>query len=111
MEGLLDPTLWITVLIISLLGVVAKLAYYNVGKRGEDSVLEHIPRITPERWDSLATSYAKRGSVMLLLASIPIAGSAITVAAGAFETRVGIFVILVLISNLIRNWFLMFVLG
>jgi hypothetical protein len=54
MEGLLDPTIWIMVLIVSLLGVVTKRAYYNVGKRGRDSALEHIPRITPERWDSLA---------------------------------------------------------
>jgi membrane protein DedA with SNARE-associated domain len=111
MEGLLDPTMWIMVLIVSLVGVVTKLAYYNVGKRGRDSVLEHIPRITPERWESLETSYEKRGSIMLLLASIPIVGSAIAAAAGTFEARVGTFVILVLISNLIRNWLLVFVFG
>jgi membrane protein YqaA with SNARE-associated domain len=111
MEGLLDPTMWIMVLIVSMVGVIAKLAYYNIGKRGRDSVLEHIPKITPERWDSLATTYAKRGSVLLLLASIPIAGSAMTAAAGAFETRVGTFVILVFISNFIRNWLLVIVFG
>ena len=111
MEGLIDPTMWIMVLIVSLVGVATKLAYYNIGKRGKDSVLEHIPRITPERWESLGASYEKRGSVMLLLASIPVIGSAIAAAAGAFEARVGMFVVLVLISNLIRNWLLVIVFG
>ena len=111
MKGLVDPTIWLMVFIVSLVGVVTKLAYYNVGKRGKDSALEHIPRITPERWESLEATYLKRGSLMLLLASIPIVGSAITAAAGAFQTRMVTFVILVLISNLVRNWILVFVFG
>jgi membrane protein YqaA with SNARE-associated domain len=111
MEGFTDSTMWTMILVVSLVGIFTKLAYYNVGKLGRDSALEHIPRITPERWESLEATYTKRGSVMLLLASIPIIGSAITAAAGAFETRLATFVILVLISNLIRNCLLVFVFG
>ena len=99
------------VFIVSLVGVVTKLVYYNVGKLGKDAVLEHIPRMTPENWESLEANYKKRGSVMLLLASIPVIGSATAAGAGAFETRIGTFVVLVFISNLIRNWLLIFVLG
>ncbi|HUS94064.1 MAG TPA: hypothetical protein VMZ24_02680 [Patescibacteria group bacterium] len=111
MTGLIDSSMWTMVIIVSLLGVFTKLAYYNIGKRGKDSALEHIPRVTPEQWERLEVGYQKRGSVILLLASIPVVGSAITAVAGAFETGMATFVILVLISNLIRNWLLVVVFG
>lgn len=111
MDGLADPTMWIIVFIVSLLGVVTKYAYYKVGKLGKDSALEHIPRITPEQWDRMEATYQNRGSLMLLFAGIPVIGSGLAAAAGAFETRLGLFVILVMISNLIRNWLLVFVFG
>ncbi len=111
MTGLIDSSMWTVVIIVSFLGVFTKLAYYNIGKLGKDSAVEHIPQVTPEQWQRLEEGYQKRGSVILLLASIPVVGSAITAVAGAFETGLATFVILVLISNLVRNWLLVVIFG
>ena len=103
MDGLTDPKMWIIVFIVSLLCVVTKYAYYKVRMLGKNSALEHIPRITPEQRDRLEANYQNRGSFMLLFSSIPVIGSGLAAAIGAFETRLGLFVILVMISNQICN--------
>lgn len=111
MDKLLDPTLWLMVLIVSIVGVGTKLVYYRIGNLGKESVVEHVPRLTSERWEQVKSHYYHRGAITLLLASIPVIGSAVAAAAGVFSTSIGKFVILVLVSNLIRNWVLIFIFG
>jgi membrane protein YqaA with SNARE-associated domain len=111
MDKLLDPTLWFMVIVVSIVGVATKLVYYRIGSRGKDSVVDHVPRLTPERWEQVKEQYNHRGALALLLASIPVIGSALAAAAGVFSTSLGTFVILVLVSNLIRNWIIVFLFG
>ena len=111
MASLTDPKLWLMVLIISLVGVLTKLVYYRIGKQGSDAVMEHVPNMTPDKWVGVEERYQVYGSRALLLTSVPGLGSAIAAAAGIMNTRMGTFIILVLISNLIRNWLLVFVFG
>lgn len=111
MVNILTPQVWLMVIIVSLLGVFNKLIYFGIGKQGRKAILEHVPRMTPEKWESIEQSYQDKGVVVLLLASIPIIGSALTAAAGAFGTSQATVIVLVLASNLIRNWLLAVILG
>lgn len=108
---LTDPQLWLVVLVISAVGVLTKLAYYSVGRKGKDTVIEHVPKLTPERFEDLNARYERTGPRILLFASVPGVGSALTAIAGVIGIRIATFIFWVAISTLIRNWFLLIVFG
>lgn len=103
--------LWLMIIVISVIGVLTKMVYFEIGKGGREAVLEHVPRLEPERLKSLEERFMKSGSRLLLLSSIPGIGSAIAASAGLFRTPLLTFVVLVLVSNLIRNGLLILVFG
>ena len=106
MELLLDPTAWLIVLLLSVLGVVGNLALYQVGKRGLDSIRERFPQVKEEQWLRVKKLYDQHGSLALLLSGVPVLGSLLTTAAGAFNVRLFPFVVLVFVAKLVRNWLL-----
>lgn len=103
--------LWFMVIVISAVGVLTKMVFFEIGKGGREAMLEHVPRLEPERLQSLEERYTRSGSRLLLLSSIPGIGSAIAASAGLFRTPLLTFILLVLISNLIRNGLLIFIFG
>lgn len=111
MDNLGNLGLWGMVIIISLVDVLTKLVYFKIGEGGRDAILEHIPKLEPERLVEIEGRYASGGSRILLLSSIPAIGSAIAAAAGLLETPLLTFIVLVLISNLVRNTLVVFVFG
>jgi membrane protein YqaA with SNARE-associated domain len=111
MDNLSDLGPWSLVIIISLIGLLTKLVYFKIGNGGREAILEHIPKLEPERLADIENRYENGGSSILLLSSVPAVGSAIAAAAGMLETPVITFVVLVLISNLVRNTLVVFVFG
>lgn len=111
MNDLGDFGLWSMVVIISLVGVLTKLVYFKIGKGGREAILEHIPKLEPERLESIEERFKNGGSPILLLSSIPGLGSAIAASAGLLHTPLLTFIVLVLISNLIRNGLVVIVFG
>lgn len=111
MHSLSDLGLWGMVIIISVVGVLTKLVYFKIGMGGRKAILEHIPKLEPERLAEIEERFQHGGARILLLSSIPAIGSAIAAAAGLLETPVPTFVILVFVSNLIRNGLVLFVFG
>ncbi len=101
---LLDPRAWLIVVAFTGLGLVGNLALYEVGKKGVDSIRERFPSIKPERWERVEGLYDKYGGRVLLLSGLPVLGSMLTTAAGAFDVRLFTFVVFVFISKLVRNW-------
>jgi len=101
--------LWIGVILISLVGVLTKLVYFKIGEEGRQAILEHVPRLEPEQLESIEKRFQEGGPGILLLSSIPGLGSAIAAAAGLLETPLAKFIVLVLISNLVRNFLLVVV--
>lgn len=95
--------LWAIVLAISVVGVLAKLVYFRIGKGGREIILEHMPSLEQDKLASIEEHFERDRSVMLLLVSIPGLGSVIAATAGLLETPVVLFILLVLVSNLIRN--------
>ncbi len=107
MDLLLEPLAWLLVILVSVLGVIGNLALYSVGKRGYDAVRDRFPQIKRERWERVATLYERHGSLALLLSGVPVLGSLLTTAAGAFGVRLPVFVLFVFIAKCVRNWLIL----
>jgi membrane protein YqaA with SNARE-associated domain len=104
LDLLFEPLVWLLVVLLSVLGVFGNLALYGVGKRGYDAVRERFPRVKPERWERVAKLFDDHGALALLLSGVPVMGSLLTTAAGAFGVRVPVFVLFVFIAKFVRNW-------
>jgi membrane protein YqaA with SNARE-associated domain len=65
----------------------------------------------PERAKEFHSLYDRWGSFLLLLASVPVIGSVMTVLGGVSDVALPLFIVLVVISNLVRNWLVVFVSG
>jgi membrane protein YqaA with SNARE-associated domain len=103
---LLDPTAWLIVVALSILGSIGNLALYQVGKQGVDAIRQRFPRIKDEQWLRVKGLYDRYGAWILLLSGIPVLGSMVTTAAGAFDVPRPMFLLLVTISKMLRNWLL-----
>jgi membrane protein DedA with SNARE-associated domain len=108
---LTDLRLWLIVLAVSTIGVADKLVYYYAGQRGGQDALNKIHGFTPERAQKLHNLYDRWGSILLLLASVPVIGSAMTVLGGVGGVSRNLFIVLVSISNLVRNWLIVILSG
>ncbi len=104
MSLLLDVKIWLLILLISILGTVAALSFYYLGKRGTKAVLERFPQLKEERWEEVQHLYQEHGTGLLLLSSIPMVGGLLITAAGAFGVGVFTFFLWVLVSRVARNW-------
>ena len=105
---MLEVKIWVLVAVLSVVGTVATLAYYYLGKEGYEAVLKRFPEIKQERWDRVASLYDRYGAVLLFLSSIPMVGMLLTTVAGAVGIRVAVFFLWVLIGRLTRNVVLLF---
>jgi membrane protein YqaA with SNARE-associated domain len=108
---LLEPVAWLIVVILSLLGSIGNLALYEVGRQGVGAIRKRFPRIKDEHWQRVKGLYDNFGGWVLLLSGIPVLGSLLTTAAGAFGVPRPAFLILVTIGKMWRNWLLVILLA
>ncbi len=101
---LTNPSLWLVVLALTLFGVADRLVFHQAGKRGGKAALDKVHGYTPERADDLHSLYERWGSLLLLLTAVPVIGSAMTVLAGISGVAIPLFIVLAVISYLVRNW-------
>lgn len=106
MDLILDPIAWLIIIALSILGSVGNLALYQVGKQGIDAIRKRFPRIKDEQWLRVEGFYDRLGGWVLLLAGVPVMGSLLTTAAGAFGVPRPAFLVLVTFGKLWRNWLL-----
>lgn len=95
--------MWGIVVGLSVLGAVAALTYYYLGKEGYEAVLKRFPEIKQEQWERVISLYDRHGAVLLFFSSIPLIGLLFTTAAGAVGLRVVVVFLWVLIGRLARN--------
>lgn len=86
--------------------MAGNLALCQIGKRGVDAIHERFPQVKPEQWQRDKRLYDQHGSLALLLSGVPVLGSLLTTAAGAFNVRPFTFVVLVFVATLVRSWLL-----
>ena len=101
---LTNPTLWLVVLALTIVGVADRLVFYYAGKRGGQNALDKVHGYSPERVNQLHSLHKRWGSMLFLIASIPVIGSSLTVLCGMKGVSLPIFIVLAVISYLIRNW-------
>ena len=106
LASLTNPRLWVLVLGITIFGVIEKAVFYEAGKRSGKAALNKVHGYTEERAEKFHRLYERWGAVLLLLASVPVIGSVTTVLGGVSGVTLPVFIILVAISNLLRNWLL-----
>ncbi len=107
MSLLLNVRIWLLVLVASALGTTATLAYYYLGKRGGEAVLERFPQIGRDRWDRAQELYQDHGSGLLFFSLVPWVGILLTSAAGAFGIALTTYFFWVLLGRLARNWMIL----
>jgi membrane protein DedA with SNARE-associated domain len=108
---LTNTRLWVVVLIWVAFGVINKLVYYEAGEHGGKTALNKIHGYTPERAEKFHNLYDRWGSPLLLLASVPVIGSVVTVLGGVGRVAMPVFIVMVVISNLVRNWLIIILSG
>ena len=101
---LTNPTLWLVVLAMTLFGVADRLVFYRAGKHGGENALDKIHGYSPERSKQLQKLSDRWGAVLYLITSVPVIGSSLTVLYGMKGVSLPIFLILTVISYLVRNW-------
>ena len=101
---LTNPIYWLVVLAFTIFGVANRLVFYQAGKRKGKAALEHVHGYTPERANGLHSLYERWGSLLFLITSIPVIGSSLTVLSGMKGVSLPIFIVLTVISYLVRNW-------
>jgi membrane protein DedA with SNARE-associated domain len=96
--------LWIIVLVLSAIGIIEKTAIFYASEHKGDGVLDDLPGLTPRRKEQTKNLSERWGSKSMILASIPLIGTAVTAVAGVGHVRRVTFFLLVTMSYLIRNW-------
>jgi len=107
---LLDPILWVLVVVVSAVGATGNLALYYLGQRGTEAVFERFPQIEGERWERIGTYYQRYGARGLIFSAIPGLGTLLTTGAGAFNIERNVFLVWVFLAKLLRNWLIVFLL-
>jgi membrane protein DedA with SNARE-associated domain len=108
---LTDVRLWMIVILVTVIGLIEKLAIYRAGQRSVETELSDVLGYSQERQARYEEMFRTRGAYILLLASIPGIGAAMSAVAGFVGVALAPFVIWVTISNLIRNWLIVLFTG
>jgi membrane protein YqaA with SNARE-associated domain len=103
-----NPQLWVLVVAVSALGTIGNLGLYYLGGRGAEAVFERFPSFEGERWERIGGYFRRWGENILLFSAIPMLGTLLTVAAGAYGVKRKIFLVWVFTSKVLRNWLLLF---
>lgn len=107
---LLNPVLWLLVLVVSGLGTAGSVALYAVGRRGTRAVFARFPQLQGQPWERLWSWFGQWGARVLILSGIPTLGAPLSTAAGAFGIQRGSFLRWVFVAKLLRNWVLLLLL-
>jgi membrane protein YqaA with SNARE-associated domain len=100
---LINPLVWLFVLVFSAAGVGTALVPYYVGKRGVKAVLARFPRLEEERLRRVEQLYGDHGSGLLFFSFVPMLGVLLTAGAGIVGVEFSTFVLWVLVGRTLRN--------
>jgi membrane protein YqaA with SNARE-associated domain len=101
---------WLLVILLSILGLVTRLALYKLGKGGAQAVLNRFPQLKAEQWERGQTMLEAQGAWIVVLAGVPGLGMVFSTAAGAFGVRMLAFALWVTVGLLARYWVLLLIL-
>jgi membrane protein YqaA with SNARE-associated domain len=107
--ALLNPILWVLVLVVSAFGTAGSLVPFHLGQGGTEIIFQRYPQLKGQPWQRLESAFQRRGAPTLIISGIPFLGTALLLAAGAFGIGRGEFLRWVFASKVLRYWVLAFI--
>ena len=102
----LDWRLWALDITLAGITVIASVAKYKLGQGGYNTLKEHYPQVSSERWDSVNRYFTRWGAPLILISFLPLLTWIILPAAGAFGIRFRSFLIFAFLAKMVRYWIL-----
>jgi membrane protein YqaA with SNARE-associated domain len=103
---LFEPQAWLIIIVLTTLGVVGNLAWFELGKQGTKEITARFPRIKTEAWERIQGLCEEYRARVLILSAISVLASLVTTTAGAMGIRRPVFLVWVTFAKLLRNWLL-----
>ena len=78
----LDWRAWALVLLLTILTLISSVAKYRLGQGGLETLKEHFPQVSDERWERLGNYFQRWGSPIVFFSFLPLLAWIIPPAAG-----------------------------
>ena len=104
-----DWRLWLVVIFLTTITLVTSVAKYRLGRNGLDSLKEHYPKVSDERWMTVESYFDRWGALVVLFSFLPLLAWIIPPAAGAYGIRFRSFLVWAFIAKMVRYWILLFI--
>jgi membrane protein YqaA with SNARE-associated domain len=108
-DMLSDWRLWLVVIFLTTATLVTSVAKYRLGKNGLESLKEHYPQVSDERWDRVGNYFQRWGSVIVLFSFLPLLAWIIPPAAGAYGIKFRPFLVWAFLAKMVRYWILILI--
>jgi membrane protein YqaA with SNARE-associated domain len=109
LDMLSDWRLWLVVIFLTTVTLVTSVAKYRLGRNGLESLMEHYPQVSDERWLAVESYFDRWGSLVVLFSFLPLLAWIIPPAAGAYGIRFRSFLVWAFIAKMVRYWILLFI--
>ena len=102
----LDWRIWAVVIFLSVITLIFSAAKYRLGRDGLDTLKEHYPQVSDERWKRVTDYFDRWGAPFVFFSFIPLLAWIIPPAAGAYGIRFRTFVVWAFLAKMMRYWLL-----
>jgi len=107
---LVNPSVWLAVIVFSIYGTALSLINYYAGKGGLHIVESRVPKFDAEKLDNVEGWFTRYGNRTLALSAVPVLSTLVTVGAGVFHIKLLPFLFWVGIGKFARNWLILLIL-
>jgi len=108
-DMLRDWRLWLVVIFLTSITLVTSVAKYRLGRNGLETLKEHYPQVSDERWETLVNYFDRWGALVVLFSFLPLLAWIIPPAAGAYGIRFRSFLVWAFIAKMVRYWILILI--
>ena len=105
----MDWRIWAVVIILTVLTLIFSVTKYRLGKSGFDTLKEHYPQVSDERWARVDNYFQRWGAFVVFFSFLPLLAWIIPPAAGAYGIRFAPFLIWAFIAKMVRYWLLIII--
>jgi membrane protein YqaA with SNARE-associated domain len=109
LELFLDWRLWSLVIFLTAITVVTSVAKYRLGRNGLETLKEHYPQVSDERWRTIDNYFQRWGAPVVLFSFLPLLAWIIPPAAGAYGIRFRTFLVWAFMAKMVRYWILILI--
>ncbi len=108
-DMLRDWRLWLVVIFLTSITLVTSVAKYRLGRNGLETLKEHYPQVSDERWEMVGSYFERWGALVVLFSFLPLLAWIIPPAAGAYGIRFRSFLVWAFIAKMVRYWILILI--